>query len=97
MTNDTTEEFLQIAVPTLARLAVKSHIEIGETVSCFFFIFKYRLSVRLKVTFFLKFLKLEPRQNCRKLILHYLVPIARCGPIVWLDSTTEVPIEIFAN
>lgn len=32
MTNDTTEEFLQVAVPTLARLAVKSHIEIGETV-----------------------------------------------------------------
>ncbi|CAF0953179.1 unnamed protein product [Adineta steineri] len=79
MTNDTTEEFLQIAVPTLARLAVKSHIEIGET-----------------VTFFLKFLKLEPRQNCRKLILHHLVPIARCGPIVWLDSTTEDLIQ-FAN
>ncbi len=37
MTNDTTEEFLQIAVPTLARLAVKSHIEIGETVRLFFF------------------------------------------------------------
>ena len=32
MTKDTTEEFLRIAVPTLARLAVKSHIEIGETV-----------------------------------------------------------------
>ena len=35
MTNDTTEEFLRIAVPTLARLAVKSHIEIGETVRLF--------------------------------------------------------------
>jgi hypothetical protein len=79
MTNDTTEKFLQIAVPTLARLAVKSHIEIAET-----------------VTFFLKFLKLEPRQNCRKLILHHLVPIARCGSIVWLDSTTEDLIQ-FAN
>ncbi|CAF2979713.1 unnamed protein product [Rotaria sp. Silwood2] len=79
MTNDTTEEFLQIAVPTLARLALKSHIEIGETVK-----------------FFLKFLKLEPRQNCRKLILRNLVPIARCGPIVWLDSTTEDLIA-FAN
>ena len=33
MTNDTTEEFLRVAIPTLARLAVKSHIEIGETVS----------------------------------------------------------------
>jgi hypothetical protein len=32
MSNDTTEEFLRIAVPTLTRLAVKSHIEIGETV-----------------------------------------------------------------
>ena len=32
MSNDTTEEFLRIAVPTLARLAVKSHIEIAETV-----------------------------------------------------------------
>jgi len=30
--NDTTEEFLRVAVPTLTRLAVKSHIEIGETV-----------------------------------------------------------------
>lgn len=30
--DDTTEEFLRVAVPTLARLAVKSHIEIGETV-----------------------------------------------------------------
>jgi hypothetical protein len=40
MTNDTTEEFLQVAVPTLARLAVKSHIEIGETVRLFFFFFK---------------------------------------------------------
>ncbi|CAF4338752.1 unnamed protein product, partial [Adineta steineri] len=48
------------------------------------------------VTFFLKFLKLESRQNCRKLILHHLVPIARCGPIVWLDSTTEDLIQ-FAN
>ncbi|CAM4756251.1 unnamed protein product [Rotaria magnacalcarata] len=79
ITKDTTEEFLQIAVPTLARLAVKSHIEIGETVK-----------------FFLKFLKLEPRQNCRKLILRHLVPIARCCPIVWLDSTTEDLIA-FAN
>ena len=33
ITNDTTEETLRIAVPTLARLAVKSHIEIGETVN----------------------------------------------------------------
>jgi hypothetical protein len=40
MTNDTTEEFLQVAVPTLARLAVKSHIEIGETVRLFFFFFQ---------------------------------------------------------
>jgi hypothetical protein len=38
MTNDTTEKFLQIAVPTLARLAVKSHIEIAETVRRFFFL-----------------------------------------------------------
>lgn len=37
MTNDTTEEFLQIAVPSLARLAVKSHIEIAETVRFIFF------------------------------------------------------------
>ena len=80
MTNDTTEEFLRIAVPTLARLAVKSHIEIGET-----------------VRFFLQFLKLEPRQNCRKLLLHHLIPIARSGPIVWLDSTTEVCISILLN
>lgn len=36
MTNDTTEEFLQVAVPTLARLAVKSHIEIVETVRHYF-------------------------------------------------------------
>jgi hypothetical protein len=40
MANDTTEEFLQIAVPTLARLAVKSHIEIGETVRLFFCLFE---------------------------------------------------------
>ncbi|CAF1303213.1 unnamed protein product, partial [Adineta ricciae] len=79
ISNDATEEFLQIAVPTLAHLAVKSHIEIGET-----------------VTFFLQFLKLEPRQSCRKLILSHLVPIARCGSIVWLDSTTEDLIQ-YAN
>jgi hypothetical protein len=40
MTNDTTEEFLQIAVPTLARLAVKSHIEIAVTVRRLFFLSK---------------------------------------------------------
>jgi hypothetical protein len=40
MTNDTTEEFLKIAVPTLARLAVKSHIEIAETVRRLFFLSK---------------------------------------------------------
>lgn len=35
ISNDTTEEFLRVAIPTLARLAVKSHIEIGETVGHF--------------------------------------------------------------
>jgi len=43
--NDPTEEFLQIAVPTLARLAVKSHIEIGETVSLFFLLLVLRLNL----------------------------------------------------
>ncbi len=46
--NDPTEEFLQIAVPTLARLAVKSHIEIGETVSLFFL-----LVLRLNLRYFI--------------------------------------------
>ncbi|CAF1508111.1 unnamed protein product, partial [Didymodactylos carnosus] len=79
MLKDTTKEFIRIAVPTLARLAVKSHIEISET-----------------VTFLLNFLQREPRQSCRKLILHYLVPIARQGSIVWLNSTTSDIIK-FAN
>ena len=38
ITKDATEEFLQVAVPTLARLAVKSHIEIVETVRYYFFL-----------------------------------------------------------
>jgi len=79
ISKDTTEEFLRVAIPTLARLAVKSHIEIGET-----------------VTFFLNFLQHEPRQSCRKLILEHLIPIARCGSIVWLDSTTNNLIQ-YAN
>ncbi|CAF2699563.1 unnamed protein product [Rotaria sp. Silwood2] len=41
MTNDTTEEFLLIAVSALTRLAVRSHFEIGETVKFFLGFLKF--------------------------------------------------------